>query len=90
MGKTCHDSTTVNYTCDLDSRLTQVSDPTGTYSFTFDNMGRLTATTTQYAFLTSRAFTTSYAYDYNGKTQTMVNSTGTTSYSWDFENVAQS
>ena len=35
-----------------DSRLTQVVDPTGTYSFTFDNMGRLTNTTTSYAFLT--------------------------------------
>ena len=26
------------------------------------------------------------AYDYNGNTQTMVNSSGTTTYSWDFEN----
>ncbi len=36
------DSTAVNYTYDNDSRLTQVTDPTGTYQFTFDNMGRLT------------------------------------------------
>jgi RHS repeat-associated protein len=57
------DTTTVNYIYDLDSRLTQVSDPTGTYQFTFDNMGRLTGTNTQYAFLTSRSFTTSYGYD---------------------------
>jgi RHS repeat-associated protein len=57
------DSTAVNYTYDNDSRLTQVSDPTGTYQFTFDNMGRLTGTTTSYAFLTGRNFTTSYAYD---------------------------
>jgi YD repeat-containing protein len=61
--KTYPDTTTVNYTYDKDSRLTQVSDPTGTYSFTFDNMGRLTNTTTQYSFLTSRSFTTSYGYD---------------------------
>jgi YD repeat-containing protein len=54
-----------------DSRLTQacterserVTDPTGAYQFTFDNMGRLTGTSTQYAFLTSRTLTTSYGYD---------------------------
>jgi len=39
--KTYPDSTAVNYTYDNDSRLTQVTDPTGTYQFTFDNMGRL-------------------------------------------------
>jgi len=53
----------VNYTYDNDSRLTQVTDPTGTYQFTFDNMGRLTNTTTSYAFLAGRNFTTSYGYD---------------------------
>jgi RHS repeat-associated protein len=60
----------VNYTYDNDSRLTQVSDPTGTYQFTFDppagragNMGRLTGTTTNYTFLTGRSFTDSYSYD---------------------------
>jgi len=31
-------------------RLTQVTDPTGTYTFTFDNMGRLTAATSNYSF----------------------------------------
>ena len=61
--KTYPDSTTVNYTYDNDSRLTQVTDPTGTYQFTFDNMGRLTGTTTSYSFLTGRNFTTSYSYD---------------------------
>jgi RHS repeat-associated protein len=61
--KTYPDSSTVNYTYDNDSRLTQVTDPTGTYSFTFDNMGRLTTTTTQYAFLMGRTFTTAYSYD---------------------------
>ena len=61
--KTYPDNSTVNYTYDNDSRLTQVTDPTGTYSFTFDNMGRLAGTTASYSFLTSRTFTTSYAYD---------------------------
>ena len=54
-----------------DSRLTlacgesgeSMTDPTGTYSFTFDNMGRLAGTTTCYSFLTGRTFTTGYTYD---------------------------
>ena len=61
--KSYPDTSTVNYAYDDDSRLTQVTDPTGTYQFTFDNMGRLTGTSTQYAFLTSRTFTTGYGYD---------------------------
>jgi YD repeat-containing protein len=61
--KTYPDASAVNYTYDSDSRLTQVSDPSGTYQFTFDNMGRLTGTTTQYVFLSGRNFTTSYTYD---------------------------
>ena len=61
--KSYPDTSTVNYTYDLDSRLTQVTDPTGTYQFTFDNMGRLIGTTTTYTFLTGRNFTTSYSYD---------------------------
>ena len=36
--KTYPDSTSVAYTYDNASRLTQVSDPTGTYQFTFDNI----------------------------------------------------
>jgi YD repeat-containing protein len=53
----------VNYTYDLESRLTQVTDPTGTYSFTFDNMGRLTSATSSYSFLVGHNFTSSYSYD---------------------------
>jgi YD repeat-containing protein len=40
-----------------------MTDPTGTYQFTFGVMGRLTVNSTQCAFLTSRSFTTSYGYD---------------------------
>src|SRR5260370_35939261 len=61
--KSYPDTTTVNYTYDLDSRLTQVTDPTGTYQFTFDNMGRLTSASTSYSFLTARTFTAGYSYD---------------------------
>ncbi len=61
--KSYPDSTSVAYTYDKASRLTEVSDPTGTYDFTFDNMGPLVSTTTNYSFLTGRSFTTSYSYD---------------------------
>src|SRR5262249_17964970 len=56
--KSYPDTSTVNYTYDLDSRLTQVTDPTGTYQFTFDNMGRPTSAGASYFFLTARSFTT--------------------------------
>src|SRR4029077_3632419 len=56
------DSTNVQYTYDLVGKILQLSDPTGTYGFTYDNMGRLTGTTTQYSFL-SGTFTNAYGYD---------------------------
>jgi len=72
------------YTYDLDSRLTQVTDPTGTYKFTFDNMGRLTGTTTSYSFLTSRNFTTAYTYDKaSNRTGFTDPESGSTSYAYD-------
>ncbi|PYU34530.1 MAG: hypothetical protein DMG28_05520 [Acidobacteria bacterium] len=40
-----------------------MNDPTGTYAFAYDNMGRLIGTTTSYTFLTGRTFTASYSYD---------------------------
>jgi RHS repeat-associated protein len=40
-----------------------VSDVTGTYGFAYDNMGRLTATTTEYSFLPGKKFANAYAYD---------------------------
>jgi RHS repeat-associated protein len=84
------DSTAVNYTYDNDSRLTQVADPTGTYQFTFDNMGRLTNTTTSYAFLTGRNFTTSYGYDAaSNRTGFTDPESGTTSYVYDTLNRLQ-
>src|SRR5208282_1137183 len=60
--KTYPDSTAVNYTYDPLSRLTQVSDSSGTYGFTYDNLGRLLGTGTQYSFL-STALNNSYGYD---------------------------
>ncbi len=61
--KTYPDSSTVIYTYDPASRLTQVVDPTGTYSFSYDNMDRLSQTTTNYAFDTAGNLTVQYGYD---------------------------
>jgi RHS repeat-associated protein len=76
-------STAVNYAYDLLSRLTQVTDPTGTYSFTYDNLGRLVGTSTQYAFLTS-TLTNGYTYDADSNRLTLTNPQGgVTTYSYD-------
>ena len=61
--KTYPDNTSISYTYNNDNRLTQVTDTTGTYQFAFDNLGRLTSTTTQYSFLPGRSLTMGYAYD---------------------------
>ena len=88
--KSYPDTSAVNYNYDLDSRLTQVTDPTGTYQFTFDNMGRLTGTSTQYAFLTSRSFTTSYSYDAaSNRTSFADPESGSSSYVYDTLNRLQ-
>jgi YD repeat-containing protein len=61
----------VTFTFDGASRLTQVSDPTGTYTFGYDNLGRLTQTTTNYSFLASRTLTVNYTYDAGSNRLTM-------------------
>src|SRR5580698_7634867 len=49
---------------ETESRATrQVSDPTGTYGFAYDNMGRLVGASASYAFLSGPTFTNSYTYD---------------------------
>ena len=55
------DSTSAEYTYDLVGKVLQVNDPTGTYGFSYDNMGRLIGTSTQYSFLTG-TFTNAYTY----------------------------
>jgi RHS repeat-associated protein len=61
--KTYPDSTTAAYTYDLVSKILQVNDPTGTYAFAYDNMGRLIGSTTTYSFPPNTPFTNSYSYD---------------------------
>jgi RHS repeat-associated protein len=57
------DSSGADYVYDLVGKIRQVADPTGTYGFAYDNMGRLIGTTTQYSFLPGPTFTNSYSYD---------------------------
>jgi len=59
--KTYPNTTNVEYVYDLVGKLQQVSDPTGTYGFAYDNMG-LISTTTNYTFVAG-TYTNSYAYD---------------------------
>src|SRR5579864_5518137 len=61
--KTYPDSTSASYVYDLVSKIKQVTDPTGTYGFAYDNMGRLVGTTTQYTFVPNQTFTNAYTYD---------------------------
>ena len=81
--KTYPDQTAVNYSYDPLSRLTQVSDPTGSYSFTYDNLGRLVGTSTQYSFLSS-ALNDSYSYDAASNRTSFTDAAGyTSSYGYD-------
>jgi RHS repeat-associated protein len=76
-------STNVNYIYDLASKITQANDPTGTYGFSYDNMGRLTGTTTQYTFVTG-TYTNSYAYDANSnRTGFTAPDSSTNTYTYD-------
>src|SRR5262249_40502682 len=80
----------VDYVYDLVSRIQQVNDPTGTYQFAYDNMGRLIGTTTNYSFLTSRSFTTSYNYDAaSNRTGFTDPESGLTTYAYDSLNRLQ-
>jgi RHS repeat-associated protein len=82
--KTYPDSTVANYVYDLVGKIQQVSDPTGTYAFAYDNMGRLIGTTTQYSFLTGHNFQNSYTYDAASNRTSLTAPDGSTNtYSYD-------
>jgi RHS repeat-associated protein len=77
------DSTAVDYVYDALSRLTQASDASGTYTFGYDNLGRLVATTTNYPFL-SRTLAMSYSYDAASNRVSMADPEGgVSSYTYD-------
>ena len=78
------DSTGVDYVYDLVGKVHQVSDPTGTYGFAYDNLGRLIGTTTQYSFLPGTPFTNSYTYDAASNRKSFTSPDGSTAtYNYD-------
>jgi RHS repeat-associated protein len=82
--KTYPDSTTAEYTYDLVGKILQANDPTGTYAFAYDNMGRLVGTTTTYSFLSNNNFTNSYSYDADSnRTGYTAPDSSTNTYSYD-------
>jgi len=88
--KTYPDNSSVSYSYDLANQLTQVADATGTYGFTFDADGRLTATSTSYAFLTGRTFSAAYGYDAaSNRTSFTDPENGSTTYAYDTLNRLQ-
>jgi RHS repeat-associated protein len=81
------------YTYDMDNRLAQVTDPTGTYGFTYDNMKRLKQSSTHWTGLgfPTRTFTVSYTYDAASNRKTMRDAeNGLTTYNYDVLNRLQS
>lgn len=85
--------TTSNYGYDAIYQLLEVSQgATTTESYSYDAVGnRLSSLgVSPYVYNSSDELTStptaSYTYDKNGKTLTKVDGTGTTSYTWDFEN----
>jgi YD repeat-containing protein len=69
---------------DLVEKIQRVSDPTGTYGFAYDNMGRLIGTTTQYTFLPGHSFQNSYTYDAASNRTSLTAPDGSTnSYQYD-------
>jgi len=82
--KTYPDETSASYVYDLVGKIQQVSDPTGTYAFAYDNMGRLIGTSTQYTFLPGHNFQNSYRYDAASNRTSLTAPDGSTnSYSYD-------
>jgi RHS repeat-associated protein len=84
---------TSNFTHDAIYQLTQVMQgPTTTESYSYDPVGNRTASlgVSSYTTNASNELTAipgvTYTYDSNGNTLAKTDSTGTTSYTWDFEN----
>jgi RHS repeat-associated protein len=79
------------YHYDEASRLLSATDPTGTYSFTYDNMDRLLERSTEYSSLSSKAFSVGYTYDAASNRTAMTDAeNGLTTYSYDPLNRLQS
>ena len=76
---------TAEYAYDLVGKVLSVADPTGSYGFAYDNMGRLIFTSTSYANpLPQQTFTNAYTYDATGNRTGFTAPDGsTTSYTYD-------
>jgi RHS repeat-associated protein len=84
---------TRNFTYDSIDRLTAVTNPTQTVeSYTYDGVGNRTAShiSSTYSYQSFNKVVTigsnSYSYDANGNLTSKTDSSGTWSYSWDYEN----
>jgi RHS repeat-associated protein len=74
----------VDYTYDAASRLTQVTDGSGTYTFGYDNMNRLTSTGVNYTFDSAGNYTVQYGYDAASNRTSMKDPQNlSTTYSYD-------
>ena len=74
----------MDYVYDLAGKIQQVADPTGTYGFAYDNMGRLIGTTTQYSFLPGNTYSNAYGYDAaSNRTQFTAPDGSTNTYTYD-------
>jgi RHS repeat-associated protein len=81
------DSTGVDFIYDLVGKIKQVTDPTGTYGFAYDNMGRMIGTTTQYTFIPNQTYSNTYTYDAaSNRTGLQAPDGSTTSYVYDVLN----
>lgn len=73
-----------NYTYDPAGRLTQVADSTGTYTFGYDNMNRLTSTGANYSFDSAGTYSMRYGYDAASNRTSMTDPQNqSTSYGYD-------
>ena len=78
------DQTSANYVYDLVGKILNVTDPTGTYGFAYDNMGRLIGTSTQYTFLPGHNFQNAYGYDAaSNRTAMVAPDLSTNAYTYD-------
>jgi RHS repeat-associated protein len=84
VGWKTYSGNTIYYTYDAAGRLTQAQDTTGTYTFAYDNMNRLTQATTNYAFDTAGTYTVQYGYDAASNRTSMTDpQSGVTHYYYD-------
>ncbi len=79
--KTYPDTSIATFVYDLVGKIQSVTDPSGTYTFVYDNMGRLTGTTTQYSSLPG--YNVNYTYDAASNRTSMTADGSTNTYNYD-------